>query len=763
MRRLPLGVLPASLLAAAVAGCSSSSPAAEGDGDADALPDAEPEAEPDAPEEDAAQGDAAEADSLPEGDDGGAPRPLRALLVDYDVLHPDAWIDLVDAFAAAGVAVDYRRFYPHLTAADTTGDDAYDVVVLASGLSPSTASAQMAAVEVDTAVAFVQSGGLLVLAPWPGHLDGASANNEWFLFNRVLETLAAPLRIEKALLVGDIFALDPDWPHTDSDLGYATSLEFDVGYAWLRPNPELPTAEGVGDRVAAGRSTTVRTSGGRVEVYTWAYLGQQLWRRLAGDQLLRLNEDHPAVVAAEVAPGHVAVIPKGLLTAGGANGMVSHQPVLQPAVLAANRVFLGNVVRRLADLRRGAAFEPNDPSPDERLFATAAPGWPPITESRETIEISSPPFRHALPEAPPPGDHLESAPEPDETPPAVPLFPLGTGTLGFGSVPGDPAQTDVRFAEAAAMGIDTLMLTITPEQLVTDDLTPEEKDALRARIADTADRAASAGVPWTVGMYYSGYVFLNHDDEWPWSVGAQGQRVHQPAVAYAPYWDEALSPAVVEVATIAAEHPGIAGIQIDMETYDGVLWYSDLQCFDDESFAVYLDALEDAGLRAELEDVGARGRMDALIDRGLLRDYLEALSAEVEAAGRRMEEAVHAIDPGFAFVLYAPIFSSAWFYRSLARGLATPGLPVVWLSYDTLTRRQRASWVGDGIPVVHLGGVIVGNFAPDGLRTALESGLAEADGFWFFSFDEVSDTAAADPPHGARADYRAAIAAAAER
>jgi len=41
------------------------------------------------------------------------------------------------------------------------------------------------------------------------------------------------------------------------------------------------------------------------------------------------------------------------------------------------------------------------------------------------------------------------------------------------------------------------------------------------------------------------------------------------------------------------------------------------------------------------------------------------------------------------------------------------------------------------------------------------NGLDEADGFWFFSSDELSDTATADPLHGTRADYRAAVTAAA--
>ncbi|MBI5490398.1 MAG: hypothetical protein HY905_23885 [Deltaproteobacteria bacterium] len=746
----------AALGALALLSACSSSPSSPPDGDAAAEAEEGEGSEAAADVPDGGPNDAEDAD------DSSPPPPLRALLLDFDVLHPDAWIDLHDALVAADVPLDYRRWYPHLTAVDTTGEDAYGIVFLAAGLSPGTAAAEMSLVEVDTAVAFVRSGGLLVLVPWPGYLDTTTGENEWFLFNRILETLGAPLRIEKVLLVGPIFGLDPSWPHEDSDRGYATSLEFDIGYGWLRVNAASPVADGVDGLLAAGRSTTTRTAGGRIETWAMAFPGQSLWQRLdpSSTQMRGVIRDTAAVLVAEADGGLVAVVPKGFLTVGGANGMVSHQPVLQPERVDANRIFLANAVRRLADLRRGAPLEPNNPAPDQRLFATRAPGFPPITTSDEEISIAYAPHRVEVPEAPPPGDHLATFAEPSTEVPAVPLFPSGKGTLGFGSVPADPADVDIRLAEAAAMGLDTLMMTITPEQLVTGDLSAADADALRARIADVADRAEAAGVPWTVGMYYSGYAFNNHDAEWPWSVGPQGQRIRQPAAAEVGYWDEVLTPAVVEVATIAATHPGIAGVEIDMETYGGALWYPDLQCFEDESFQVYLDGLADDALRSELSGVSQRGRLDALLWHGLLRDYLEALSVRVEAAARRMEEAAHALDPDFVFIPYAPIFSSAWFYRAVGAGLATEVLPVVWLSYDTLTARQRESWVADGIPAIHLGGIILGNFDPEGLETGLRSGLSHADGFWLFSFDELSDTVASDPPHGTRAAYRAAVAAA---
>ena len=112
-----------------------------------------------------------------------------------------------------------------------------------------------------------------------------------------------------------------------------------------------------------------------------------------------------------------------------------------------------------------------------------------------------------------------------------------------------------------------------------------------------------------------------------------------------------------------------------METYGGGLWYADLQCLDDESYGVYLAALVDDALRTELAAVSQRRRLDALVDRGLLRDYLETLEAHVRGAAERMRAAARALDPDFDFVLYAPAFSSGWFYRALGRGLGEAARP----------------------------------------------------------------------------------------
>ena len=57
---------------------------------------------------------------------------------------------------------------------------------------------------------------------------------------------------------------------------------------------------------------------------------------------------------------------------------------------------------------------------------------------------------------------------------------------------------------------------------------------------------------------------------------------------------------------------------------------------------------------------------------------------------------------------------------------------------------------------------IVSHFPPDDLATTLDSCDTYTDGFWYFSHDEISATGSGDLTHGTRAEYRTAIATAAE-
>jgi hypothetical protein len=153
-------------------------------------------------------------------------------------------------------------------------------------------------------------------------------------------------------------------------------------------------------------------------------------------------------------------------------------------------------------------------------------------------------------------------------------------------------------------------------------------------------------------------------------------------------------------------------------------------------------------------------RLDALIERGLLKDYITALRAGAAAIGARYRAAVEAVDPDFVIALYFPGYPTTWQYRGLIEGMGTSTNPVIVLTYDPYSHPARANAVASSTSMVHIGGPIVSHFPPTDLTAVLENCTSLTDGFWYFSHDEISANATADLAHGTREQYRNAISAA---
>jgi hypothetical protein len=180
------------------------------------------------------------------------------------------------------------------------------------------------------------------------------------------------------------------------------------------------------------------------------------------------------------------------------------------------------------------------------------------------------------------------------------------------------------------------------------------------------------------------------------------------------------------------------------------------------TYGVYLETVEDASLRSLLEAQPVDTRLDTLIESGLLADYIGVLEQRAAEIGARYREAVSAAAPGFTIALYFPGIPTCWQYRGLIGGMGEAGNPVIILSYDPFSRPYRADMVAGGAQAVHLGGAIVSLFPPENLTQVLGNCGQYTDGFWYFAHDEVSDITPVDPVFGTRAEYRDAIALAAD-
>ncbi len=688
----------------------------------------------------------------------------RALLVDMDLLHPSAWLGLHEAAVDAGLDLAYRRHFPHVVADDVQGDGSYDMILVAGGGAPGMAAARLSFDEIDEMASFVEGGGILVLMPQPTRLDASYGENDWFIMNRLLERIDSSMRIEKGSLIGPLFLGDPEPAHLDTSYGYSTLLEFDMGYAFVFPTG--PLAGAVDGPVPAGRATVLRTLDTDVEVLLAATPGARLWIRTygstVGDQIRSITDERPVAAVERVKEGFVAVIPRYLVTLAGAGGQISEHPALSTATMSRNADVVGFIVAHLKDLAEGAVdLVPGDPSGgDDREFWVEAPGIPPAGTG-DVIGILQAPNRRTVPPDLPAGDLDASfeASDPGDAAPAVPLFGGGQGRIGYGGISWDPAQAAVSFSEASEMGLHALIGTFVPERLVTGELTEEQAGDMRAKMAQLGDVAQAQGARWLVGGYYTGHVYNRDPSAFPSSVGAQGQTYSTPLL-HAALWDDLLIPAAEEVAVQSAAHEGIAGILLDMEMYGSVLTYTDAQAFDDTTWTVYVETVDDGDLHDMLAAQPVLTRLDTLIENGLLGDYMRTLEQAAERIGARYRDAVRAISPGFVIALYLPGYPTAWQYRGLIRGLASPDNPVIVLTYDPWSHPARAHDVACGQGMVHLGGPILSHFPPEALGDVLASCDDHTDGFWYFSHDEISANATGDLAFGTREQYRTAIATA---
>lgn len=727
--------LSACLLVAPCAGCDGGGEA-DGDGGADA--DEDEDGAPDS-------GDGGD------GGDGGPDHAARVLLLDQDLRHRSTWVDLIEAFEAAGAEVDYRRFYPHLTEADVAAVDGlhpYAVVVLAAGRTPGDPGGLMRLDEVDPAVRHAEDGGALLLVPQPGYEDGTAGENDFFVQTRILEELDVPVRAERNTVIG--IAWPMSGAHAPTMWAYPTPLEMQIGY------PYLLTPEG--ERIAGGKLPILRVASPEVQVLLHTWDVGFLWRRTTGPvegQTEHLTEERPAAALACAGSGFVAVVPRGPLTVTAASD-ISDKPAMDAERREVNLAWTHGLARQLLALvREGEELEVTSTHEGDALFSVEAPNADALDPSGEVLSIATRVSTREVPEAPPDGQLLDLPGGREGERPLPGWASAGGGRVAYGNLPADLATMDVGFQEIRDHGIDVLMTTTNPYRLL--PLEGADLEAARAVYEEVAALAEDAGARWFIGDHF---VAPFHDaaGDYPVMVGAHGGHAGSPDPIAAAYWDEVWVPTFALVGELAADYPGIAGLHVDLELYGGPTWHHDGWAFSAEDLEVFLAGVDDAGLAEELRAASAAERLALLVDRGRLGDYFGALEDAAADLGRRCREAARASAPDLELMVYVPGFPNSWFYTGLLRGLGEPGRPVAVLSYDGWALAPTRELWADGVDLSHLGGAIVGNFSPDQLEDVLVSLATGNDGYWYFMYNDFSATNPAPPAlHGSGEDYWAAV------
>ena len=211
------------------------------------------------------------------------------------------------------------------------------------------------------------------------------------------------------------------------------------------------------------------------------------------------------------------------------------------------------------------------------------------------------------------------------------------------------------------------------------------------------------------------------------------------------YWREWVTPDLVEMAK-QADDAGICGVTIDSELYFteepdgrgplGWYYYSGM-CFCDHCFDDFVRSVE---AKETSTDILPPDRETWLKERNHLPAYEANLKDNVEAQARRLEQAVHAIDPDLLLGFLAVYDAGGFFFDGLRDGFKTPERPVtIWTETPTYRRgyhpyvhtvRNRLRASGN---VLYIPGLYLEAHAPMDLARQVRELAANTDGYWVFT------------------------------
>lgn len=684
-------------------------------------------------------------DATADTPDMGAPLPRRALLVDYEMRPGFMWAGVRGALESAGYAVDYRRWYPHVTPADIAGD--FGMIVVAAGHAPSTPAARMRPDEVAHLEAFARAGGALTLLTEPGWSDAPFAENEWLFLNRLLERLQIPLRTGRATLIGEVWAPDGDIPplHMATVTGYPGSLEWTLDLPVGYPAAEHPALGRFAPAMAAGWAAPLVCDGPEVAVLARTGLDVIVWQTLSeGDDQLAFPL--PAVPLSAVALGParapVLVIPTSIALMPAHTERQSDEPMLDPSMWRGAGTFLDRAFGHAAELvDNPGAHTPGagcDFLLDAGLFSAVASGHAALTPLAPTVETLGPVSALPVPDAPP-AVELEEPLSPVELAAAPAWFQAGKAHIAYGDWDADLAR---QFDNGAAHGLGTYMIYIPPTWGLEG----------RRELADLAQTAEAGEVALFTGTIAVSLFSEDARDRAAKPRGRNGITMDVPSPVGDVFWDEGVVPFVLGVARAAAQNPGITGVQLDLELYGaGPLSLHRGMMLGDAEWAVVSDALG-----ADASTVPIDERFAWLVDGGHMATAQRALADEVSRRATALREQARAIAPRLEFMIYTLDVSTGWFYDGLLHGLGTEDRPVTLLTYDLFTHAIRDDLAARGIHTRVVGGVLGVRLTPGDLGTALGTAREYSDGYWLFKlqdFPPSSEDVGAARLHGRAEDY----------
>ncbi len=436
----------------------------------------------------------------------------------------------------------------------------------------------------------------------------------------------------------------------------------------------------------------------------------------------------PLVALAKSGKGQVLVIPRFTLNIGGFNGRIGVGPAANLDWVASSDRFVQNILTEMTKHASGAT------AASESSLPAAPPANVGVVSiaPRQSIE-RDPKDRRAY------QARYRSTIRRDLYGPYL--------DHGMRAAWGDMIHDDAWLKTAAdgfkGAGLNYIWAVGSPEQFVLDKYTAEQRDKLRHAWETFAGLLDGSAVGWTVGFNYPGPIDRT---KYAKSRGTDGKEINLLAPLDLRYWYDIAIPAIEEVAKFSVHHPAVKGITVDYEMYgfEPIIFYPEAIGFEDVSYHAFLRAAEghiDAKLLAEAASLDYAARYPWLRDHGLLSTFYLLLEGESEKLGRLIRERVHAINPNFILGAYHAGLPYSWFYRGLIRGMSTPEMPMLWMSFQGLSGADVDRFWSHGQHLLNASAIMLGTVPIAQWKDAMMAGRRYHDGYWLNRYNWLVDDA----------------------
>jgi hypothetical protein len=630
------------------------------------------------------------------------PQARRALVLDLALSDPALLEGTAGPWQSAGYAVEYRRFYPHLTRSDLSR---YHVLLLLLGRGPEVPSDALTAGDLAVLNEWVRGGRAAVLG-YAG--DGEGSLDRWTV-NRWLASQGAGIAIGARVL-------------EDS----TAQVHIPRAQPWAEGRP-------VGDNPLGSVYDSFPLD--RNHVLSVRRRGQVLAAvRLPPStiQSAALPSGAPIAAASRLGDGLVVVISRYALGALAPQSRPSTMPLLQLAALEGTHHFL----TALARWTRHPAEWAHVPPGGHRV---------PLSLTGAPLPVEPQPARNGAPVGAPTVELAQSINR--ETVRGRSEIPswirqVGMRALWTPLLSSEQGHEMVR----SSTSLDSLIgsLDAAGLNLLAGDAHPEtigdslhhhwaDREAVRRAWSEVVRRIQPTSVAWIPAFDFAGY---RSPRAWTDSSrGSRGEALGTPCALDSLLWDGVVAPAYTALARLASQArqlvPALA-LDLSGPRKGGWRGYSMGQEFCD---AAWRQALTRIGQRGVLDTIPLPDRYRTLREAGLLALYFGALEDLVADRARTLRDRALRESGGLYFAFRLSQAPGDWFTLGLCRGFALADRPLLFFTPEVETRELLAAYRARRLNAVHAVELPLALVRQSTLSGLKRVAFGENEGFWF-SMDE---------------------------